>query len=102
MCVICLLCLIVLLLPPGKNPLAAKINNNNNLIQFFVIYVPSQQLQSQLHTQHNVDTGNYIMNKHNIKPKINYRKSLEENPLMEKVNKQIIIIIPLELKCDRT
>jgi hypothetical protein len=60
----------------------------NNSIQFFIIYVPSQQLQGQLKTQHNVDTGNYIMDKHNIKPKINYRKVLEESTLMEKVNKQ--------------
>jgi hypothetical protein len=28
------------------------------------------------------------MDKHNIKPKINYRKLLEEIALMEKVNKQ--------------
>jgi hypothetical protein len=26
--------------------------NNNNSIQFFIIYVPSQQLQGQLQTQH--------------------------------------------------
>jgi hypothetical protein len=26
----CVLCLIVVPLPPGKNPLADKINNNNN------------------------------------------------------------------------
>jgi hypothetical protein len=36
-------------------------NNNNNSIQFFIIYVPSQQLQGQLQTQHSVDTSNYIM-----------------------------------------
>jgi hypothetical protein len=29
MCV-CVFCLIVVLLPPGKNPLEGKINNNNN------------------------------------------------------------------------
>jgi hypothetical protein len=28
--VICVLCLIVVPLPPGKNPFAVKINNNNN------------------------------------------------------------------------
>jgi hypothetical protein len=44
-------------------------NNNNNLIQFFIIYVPSQQLQGKLQTQHSVDTSNYIMGKHNIKSK---------------------------------
>jgi hypothetical protein len=43
-------------------------NNNNNSIQFFVIYVPSQQLQGRLQTQHSVDTSNYIMdNQHKIK-----------------------------------
>jgi hypothetical protein len=41
------------------------------IIQFFIFYVPSQQLQGQLQTQHSVDTGNYIMDKHNMKPKIN-------------------------------
>jgi hypothetical protein len=40
--------------------------------------VPSQQLQDQLQTQHSVDTGNYITDKQNIKPKINYRQVLEE------------------------
>jgi hypothetical protein len=42
-----------------------------NSIQFFIIYVPSQQLQGQLETQHSVDTGNCIMDKHNIKSKTN-------------------------------
>jgi hypothetical protein len=50
--------------------------------------VPRQQLHGQLHTQHRVDAGNYIMDKHNMKPKINYKKLLEESTLMEKVNKQ--------------
>jgi hypothetical protein len=44
---------------------------DNNSIQFFIIYVPSQQLQGQLQTQHSVDTSNYIMDKHNINSKIN-------------------------------
>jgi uncharacterized protein YpmS len=30
MCVICVLCLIVVRLPPGRNPFAVKINSNNN------------------------------------------------------------------------
>jgi hypothetical protein len=60
-----------------------RYNNNNNLffvlsLLLFIIYVPSQQLQGQLQTQHSVDTGNYIMDKYNIKLKINYRKLLEE------------------------
>jgi hypothetical protein len=36
-----------------------------------IIYLSSQELQGQLQTQYSVDTGNYIMDKHNIKPKIN-------------------------------
>jgi hypothetical protein len=44
--------------------------NSNNSIEFFIIYVLSQQLQGQLQTQHSVDTGNYIMDKHNIKSQI--------------------------------
>jgi hypothetical protein len=46
--------------------------------------VPSQQLQGQLQTQHSVDTNNYIIDKHNIKSKANYRQALEENTLMQK------------------
>jgi hypothetical protein len=42
------------------------INNNSIIIQFFIIYVPGQQVQDQLQTQHSVDTGNY-MGEHNIK-----------------------------------
>jgi hypothetical protein len=41
--------------------------NSNNSIEFFIICVPSQQLQGQLQTQHSVDTGNYIKDKHNIR-----------------------------------
>jgi hypothetical protein len=43
-----------------------------------MIYVPSQQLQGQLQTQHSVDTSNYIMDRHNIKSSTNYRQVLEE------------------------
>jgi hypothetical protein len=53
--------------------------------------MPSQQLQGQLQTKHSVDTVNYIMDTRNIKPKINYRKLLEENTLMQEskqANKQ--------------
>jgi hypothetical protein len=42
-----------------------------NSIQFLIIYVLSQQPQGQLQTQHSVDTGNYNMDKHNIKSKTN-------------------------------
>jgi hypothetical protein len=41
-------------------------DNDNNSIKFFIIFVPGQQLQGQLQTQHSVDTGNYIMGRHNI------------------------------------
>jgi hypothetical protein len=44
--------------------------------------VLSQQLQEQLQTQQSVDTGNYIIDKHSIKPKINYRKLLEEKHII--------------------
>jgi hypothetical protein len=33
------------------------------IIQFFFIYVPSQQQQTQLQTHHSVDNGNYIKDK---------------------------------------
>jgi hypothetical protein len=48
-------------------------NNNNNSIRFFIIHVPSQQLQSQLQAQQSVDTSNYIMGEHNLKSKSNER-----------------------------
>jgi hypothetical protein len=44
-----------------------KNKNNNNSIQFFIINVPSQQLQCQLQTQHNIDIGNSIKDRHKIK-----------------------------------
>jgi hypothetical protein len=62
--------------------------------------VPSQQLQGQLQIEHSVNTGDYIMDKHNIKSKTNYRQALEENTLMQKskqTNKVIqffIIFVP--------
>jgi hypothetical protein len=68
-------CLIVVPLPPGENPFAVKFNS----IQFFSIYVPSQQPQGQLQTEHSVDTGDCIMGKHYINSKTNYRQTLEEN-----------------------
>jgi hypothetical protein len=34
MCVVCV-CLIVVRLPPGRNPFAVKINNNNNNVCMF-------------------------------------------------------------------
>jgi hypothetical protein len=38
-----------------------------NIFYLFIIYVPSQQLQGQLQTEHTVDTNNYITDKHNLK-----------------------------------
>jgi hypothetical protein len=36
-CVICVVCLIVVPLPPDENPFAVKINNNNNKIILGVV-----------------------------------------------------------------
>jgi hypothetical protein len=36
---------------------------NNNSIQFFIIYVLSQQPQGELQTQHSVDKSSYIRDK---------------------------------------
>jgi hypothetical protein len=52
----------------------------HNSIQFFIVYVPSQQLQGQLQTRHSADASNCIMDKHDIKSKTNYRQALEEKP----------------------
>jgi hypothetical protein len=46
-------------------------NSNNNSIQFFIIYVPSQQPQGQLQAQHSVVTSSYIRDKQNIKSRTN-------------------------------
>jgi hypothetical protein len=40
--------------------------NRNISIQFFIIYVPSQQLQGQLQTQHSAEVPKYIMDRLNI------------------------------------
>jgi hypothetical protein len=40
-------------------------------IQFNFNYVPSQQLQGQLEAQHSAGIGNYIMDKYNIKTRLN-------------------------------
>jgi cyclophilin family peptidyl-prolyl cis-trans isomerase len=69
--------------------LARRGNDNNNSAQFFITYVTGQQPQGQLQTQHSVDTGNYIKDKHNIKTTTNYRRTLEEEHInTEKVNEQ--------------
>jgi hypothetical protein len=51
---------------------------NNNSFLLFIMYVPSQQVQGQLQTRHSADIGNYIMDRHNIKSRINYKKVLEK------------------------
>jgi hypothetical protein len=43
----------------------------NNSIQFFIIYVLSQQPQGQLQAQNSVVTSSYIRDKQNIKSKTN-------------------------------
>jgi hypothetical protein len=60
------------------------------IIIIFIIYMQSQQLQSQLQTEPSVDTDNYIKDKHNMKSRVDYRKVLDENTLMQesKINKQ--------------
>jgi hypothetical protein len=58
--------------------------------------VLSQEPQGQLQIEHSVDTGNYIMDKHNIKSETNYRQVLEEkytNAESKHTNKQTTIII---------
>jgi hypothetical protein len=62
-----------------------------NSIQFFIIYVPSQQPQGQLQTEHRLDTSSYIIDKHYIKSKTNYRQALDENTIMQ-TSKQIFHI----------
>jgi DUF971 family protein len=60
-----------------------------NSVQFFIIYVPSQQLQGHLQAQHSVDTGKYIVDKHDIKRETNYRQALEEeNTLIQEKQKK--------------
>jgi hypothetical protein len=52
--------------------------------------VPSKRLQGQLQTQHSVDIGNYIKDKHNIKSKKNnngdnnhnYNNNSNNNPIL--------------------
>jgi hypothetical protein len=77
----------MLIWQPCQIPVLGR--SHSNSIQFFTIYVPSQQLQVQLQTQRSVDTSNYIMDKHNIKSKSNYTQAFEEKHInTEKVNKQ--------------
>jgi hypothetical protein len=60
------------------------------MIQFFITYVPSQQLQVHLQTQHSVDAGNHIKDRQNIKTRDKLQASAEERKHInrEKGNKQ--------------
>jgi hypothetical protein len=59
--------------------LKLSFRNDINSILFFIIYVPSQQLQGQLQTQHSVGTGNNIKDKHNIKTTATYNNNNNNN-----------------------
>jgi hypothetical protein len=39
-------------------------DDDDNSIQFFIIYVPSQQPNGQLQIQHSLDASIYIIDKH--------------------------------------
>jgi hypothetical protein len=41
-------------------------------MQFFIIYVPSQQLQGQLQAQYSAVVGNYITDTHDIMWNVTY------------------------------
>jgi hypothetical protein len=45
------------------------------IIQLFIIYALSQQLQGQLQTQHSADIHNYILDTQNIKLRVNCRST---------------------------
>jgi hypothetical protein len=47
----------------------------SGVIQFFIISMPSQQLQHQLQTQHNVDIGNKMKSNNNSIININSIKA---------------------------
>jgi hypothetical protein len=49
-------------------------HNNNNSIHYYL----SANSHKANYRQHSVDTGNYIMVRHNIKSKTNHRQALEE------------------------
>jgi hypothetical protein len=51
-----------------------KVIINNNSIEFFIIYVSSQQPKGQLQAQHSLDTGNYIIYKPKLQASTGGRK----------------------------
>jgi hypothetical protein len=56
------------------------------MVQFFIIYVPSQQLQGQLQTEQSADIHNYIMDRLN---RVNDK--LQEHIIAEKQTKITLI-----------
>jgi hypothetical protein len=46
------------------------------IIQFVIIYVPSQQPKCQLQTQHSLDAGNYFIDKHKLQASTGGRKKI--------------------------
>jgi hypothetical protein len=51
--------------------------HNNNLIFYYLC--AKSTAKSQLQTQHSVETGNYIIDKQNVKTKTNYRQAVVED-----------------------
>jgi hypothetical protein len=61
-----------------------RFNNNSILsVQFFIVYVPSQQLQGQLQTQHSVDTTIIIIQFNSIQFFIINVPSQQQTPITE-------------------
>jgi hypothetical protein len=63
-----------------------KINSNNS-VQFFIIYVPSQQPQGQLQTQRSVDTGNYIMDRQQLQASTGGKSTLIQKSKQTKIRR---------------
>jgi hypothetical protein len=51
-------------------------NNNNNKIPYYLRAQPTAA--RPITDRHSVNTSNYIVDKHNIKSKTNYKQALEE------------------------
>jgi hypothetical protein len=68
------------------------------IIQFFIIYVPSQQLQGQLQTQHSVDTIIIIMGQNSFQLQCSNNNSIQlfnntNRPRQSSTNLTVIIIL---------
>jgi hypothetical protein len=64
---------------PTREFLLSSFTNNNISIQFLIIYVPSQQPNGQLQTQHSPDAGIYIIDKHKLQTSTGGRKKCNNN-----------------------